>query len=119
MTNRAHRRGSVSVLIVVFLVIAQFASAEVRGIIEGESIDLRAEKNAAAAVVATVKPGESFSFDPDGKAEWCEVTLGAGKKGWLPFNRVRLFYDAKDLPKKDLVAFSQQRSSGRQPGEKN
>lgn len=117
MFNRAHGRRSVCFLIAFLLALAQFAPAEQRGTIEGDApAELRAEKNEAAEVVATIKPGEPFSFKTDEANEWVEVTLASAKTGWLALSRVRLFYDARDLPKKDPAGLSEIDEAARRLG---
>lgn len=109
MFNPAHRRKTSSLFLVIILALARLASAEQRGIVDAaaDPDELRAEKNATAPVAAAVKPGEPFSFKPEESNEWAEVTLASGKSGWLPLSRVRLFYDARDLPKKDPAGLSE------------
>jgi hypothetical protein len=116
MSNRAHGRRNVYFLVAFFLALAQLAPAEQRGIIEGAPAELRTEKNATAPVATTVNPGESFSFKPDETNEWVEVTLPAGKSGWLPLSRIRLFFDARDLPQKDPAGLSEIDEAARRLG---
>lgn len=41
-------------------------------------VNVRAEKSAEAAIIATVKPNEPFTFECEEKGEWCRVTLTSG-----------------------------------------
>ena len=108
MCNRAPGRRSLFHLITFSLAFAQFAPAEQRGVMSGPDADeLRTEKNATAPAVATVKPGESFSFEPEEDYEWGKVTLDSGKSGWLSLSRIRLFFDESDLPTKDPAGLSE------------
>jgi len=118
MLHFALSRGSFCHFLAFSLVCAQVVGAEQRGVIDGAAGpgDLRTEKNAAAPVVATVKPGEPFSFEQDESAEWVKVTLGADKSGWLPVSRVRLFFDKSDLPQKDLAGLSEIDEAARRLG---
>ena len=61
-------------------------------------VNLRAGKSADAAVIATVKTGEPFTFECENDAEWCKVTLTSGKSGWMHLSRIRLHFTEKDLP---------------------
>ena len=62
---------------------------------------MRAEKNADAAVIATVKTGEPFTFESENDADWCKVTLASGKSGWMQLNSIRLHFTEKDLPTRE------------------
>ena len=79
---------------------AQLALAERSGVIDDPSgsIDMRADKSADAAVIATVKAGEPFTFERENDADWCKVTLASGKSGWMHLSRIRLYFTEKDLP---------------------
>ena len=61
-------------------------------------VNVRAAKGADAAVIATVKTGEPFSFEWDKDADWYRVTLASGKTGWMHLSRIRLYFTEKDLP---------------------
>ena len=82
------------------LVFAPLAQAQRAGVINDPDgfVNLRAEKNAHAAVIATVKTGESFTFKCENDADWCKVTLTSGKSGWMHLSRIRLHFTEKDLP---------------------
>jgi hypothetical protein len=118
MCNRAPGWRSLFYLITFSSALTQFATAEQRGIISGAdaSGELRAEKSETAPDVATVKPGESFSFEPEADNEWGKVTLDSGKSGWLPLGRIRLFFDKSDLPKKDPAGLSEIDEAARSRG---
>jgi len=105
-------------LVAFSLALVRVAAGEQRGVIDAPAGpgELRAEKDAAAPVVATVKPGEPFSFEQDEDHEWGKVTLTSGKSGWLPLSRIRLFYDASDLPKKDPAGLSEIDEAARRLG---
>lgn len=91
-----------TILAVVAAASPPFATAGERGLIEGSAgVELRAGKRETAPVVATVQPGVPFSFEPDDTNAWAEVTLDAGKSGWVPLRLVRLFFDDAALPRKD------------------
>ena len=65
------------------------------------SVDVRAEKSADAAVIATVKTGEPFTFECENDADWCKVTLPSGKSGWMQLSSIRLHFTDKDLPTRE------------------
>ena len=65
------------------------------------SVDVRAEKSADAAVIATVKTGEPFTFESANDADWCKVTLASGKSGWMQLSRIRLHFTEKNLPSRE------------------
>ncbi len=92
--------------LIISLALTQVASAEQRGVVR-ESGALRTEQRATAPMVATVKPGASFSFEPEEGNEWAKVTLESGKSGWLPLGGIRLFFDESDLPEKDPTGSSE------------
>jgi hypothetical protein len=83
----------------VFL-FAPLAHAERAGVINDPDgfVNVRAEKSADAPVIATVKTGEAFTFERENDADWCKVTLGSGKSGWMHLSRIRLHFTEKDLP---------------------
>jgi hypothetical protein len=101
-------------LIVFALVTASVAAsvqAERAGVINNpySAVNVRAEKSEEAAVIATVKTGEPFTFAQEGDDDWCKVTLASGKSGWIPVSRVRLYFTEKDLPidEKDPAGLSE------------
>jgi hypothetical protein len=91
------------VLLACVLDFAPLAQAQRAGVIDDPagSVDVRAEKNADAAVIATVKTGEPFTFECENDAEWCKVTLASGKSGWMHLSSIRLHFTAKDLPSRE------------------
>ena len=107
------------VLLTCVLVFAPLAQAQRAGVIDDPagSVDVRAEKNADAAVIATVKTGEPLTFEREGDDDWCKVTLASGKSGWMHLSSIRLHFAEKDLPslKKDPAGESEidQFASGR------
>ena len=82
------------------LAFAPLAQAQRTGVIDDPDgfVDVRAEKSAEAAVIATVKTGEPFTFECENDTDWCKVTLRSGKSGWMHFSRIRLHFTDKDLP---------------------
>jgi hypothetical protein len=107
------------VLLTCVLVFAPLAQAQRVGVIDDPagSVNVRAEKSADAAVIATVKTGEPFTFVSENDSDWCKVTLASGKSGWMQLNSIRLHFTEKDLPRreKDPVGESEieQFASGR------
>lgn len=89
------------VLFAVSLV--RLAQAGDRGVIDDPDgyVNVRADKSAEAAVIATVKPNEPFTFTCEAKSEWCSVTLASRKSGWMHLSRIRLFFTEKDLPERE------------------
>jgi hypothetical protein len=78
---------------------AQSAEPESRGTLDDPNGgDLRAEQRSDAAVVAMLKAGEPFTYQCGTNAEWCQVTLASGKKGWIEQGRIRYYFTEKDLP---------------------
>ena len=79
---------------------ATLASAQRVGVIDDPDgfVNVRAGKSADAAVIATVKTGEPFTFKWDNDADWYKVTLASGKSGWMHLSRIRLYFTEKDLP---------------------
>jgi hypothetical protein len=79
------------------------AQAQRAGVINDPDgfVNVRAEKSADAAVIATVKTGEPFTFECENDAEWCKVTLASGKSGWMHLSRIRLHFIEKDLPTRE------------------
>jgi hypothetical protein len=77
------------------------AHAQDVGATSEPDIVLRAEQNANAPVVATVKSGEPFNYECEAKAEWCKVTLRSGESGWLERAAIRYYFTEKDLPETD------------------
>ena len=90
---------------------AQLVQAQRAAVIDDPagSVDVRADKNADAAVIATVKTGEPFTFECENGAEWCKVTLNSGKSGWMQLSSIRLHFTEKNLPslKKDPAGESE------------
>jgi hypothetical protein len=91
------------VLIACALVFAPLVQAQRTGVIDDPDgfVNVRAEKNADAAVIATVKTGEPFTFESGNDADWCKVTLASGKSGWMHISRIRLHFTEKDLPSRE------------------
>jgi hypothetical protein len=91
------------VLLACAFAFAPLAQAQRAGVIDDPdgSVDVRAEKNADAAVVATVKIGEPFSFESENGADWCKVTLASGKSGWMHLSNIRLHFTEKNLPSRE------------------
>jgi hypothetical protein len=86
-------------LFVCLVVSVQSAHAESQGVVDDPNgCELRAEQRADAPVVATLKPGERFTYECDEKAEWCKITLGSGTMGWIEQVRIRYHFTEKDLP---------------------
>ena len=88
------------VLFACVLAFAPLARAQRAGVINDPDgfVNVRAEKSADAAVIATVKTGEPFTFECENDADWCKVTLKSGKSGWMHLSRIRLHFTEKDLP---------------------
>jgi hypothetical protein len=88
------------VLLTCLFAFAPLVQAQRIGVINNPtgSVDVRAEKSAEAAVIATVKTGEPFTFEREGDDEWCKVTVASGKSGWMDLSRVRLYFTEKNLP---------------------
>lgn len=74
------------------------ASGQRRGVIDDPDgfTNLRAERDAKSAIVATVKREEVFTFVA-AEADWFKVTLGSGKKGYMHSSRIRLYATMADL----------------------
>jgi hypothetical protein len=91
------------VLLACVPVFAPLAQAQRAGVIDDPagSVDVRAEKSADAAVIATVKTGEPFIFESVNDADWCKVKLASGKSGWMQLNSIRLHFTEKDLPRRE------------------
>jgi hypothetical protein len=70
-----------------------------RGVIDDPSghVNVLADKRPDAAVIANVKTGERVSFECKEGDKWCKVTLRSGKSGWVPSNRIKLYFTIKDL----------------------
>src|SRR4029434_456222 len=87
------------VLLACLLVFAPLAEAQRAGVINDPDgfVHVRAEKSADAAVIATVKTGEPFTFERENDADWCKVTLASGKSGWMHLSRIRLYFTETDL----------------------
>src|SRR4030095_15664224 len=88
------------VLLACLLVFAPLAEAQRAGVINDPDalFKVRGEKSGDAAVIATVKTGEPFTFECENDADWCKVTLTSGKSGWMHLSRIRLHFTEKDLP---------------------
>ena len=91
------------VLLACAVAFAPLAQAQRAGVIDDPtgSVDVRAEKNADAAVIATVKTGEPFTFESENDADWCKVTLASGKSGWMHLSSIRLHFTEKDMPSRE------------------
>ena len=104
-------RHTVFAIAVVAGSVAPPAWAQQRGVINDPDgyVNVRAEKSADAAVIATVKTGEPFTFEREGDDQWCKVKLASGKSGWMHLSRVRLCFTEKDLPidEKDPAGLSE------------
>jgi hypothetical protein len=74
-----------------------------RGVVGGPAgaLELRSEPRKEAKPVATVKEGEVFEFEGIEDIDWCRVTLASGKSGFLPAERIRLFFTLEEIPEKD------------------
>ena len=72
-----------------------------RGVIDDPSgyVNVLADKQPDAAVIAKVKTGDPVSFECKVGGKWCRVTLRSGKSGWVPSNRIKLYFTIKDLRK--------------------
>jgi Bacterial SH3 domain len=73
-----------------------------RGVIDDPSgyVNVLADKQPDAAIIANVKTGERVSFECKEGDKWCRVTLRSGKSGWVPSNRIKLYFTIKDWPRK-------------------
>jgi Bacterial SH3 domain len=91
------------VLLTGVLAFPPLAQAQRAGVIDDPtgSVDVRAEKNADAAVIATVKNGEPFTFESENDADWYKVTLASGKSGWMHLSHIRLHFTEKNLPSRE------------------
>lgn len=65
------------------------------------ALELRSEPADQATTVATVKEGEVFEFEGIEDSDWSRVTLSTGKSGFLPTDRIRLFFTLDEIPEKD------------------
>lgn len=72
--------------------------AQDAGVTSEADVGLRAEQNANAPVVATVKRDEPFTYECESKATWCKVTFRSGESGWLERAAIRFHFTEKDLP---------------------
>jgi Bacterial SH3 domain len=90
-------------LLACVLPFAPLARAQRAGVINDPDgfVNVRAGKSADAAVIATVKTGEPFTFECENDAEWCKVALASGKSGWMHLSRIRLHFTEKDLPSRE------------------
>jgi len=104
-------RHTLIVLALLLGIVVESARAQRAGVIDDPAgyVNVRADKNEESEVIATVKPGEPFTFQRDGNEEWCKVTLASGKSGWIPLSAVRLHFTDKDLPidEKDPAGLSE------------
>src|SRR4030095_2716778 len=100
MSSRTRNRSTLHFVIAFTFVIAELGQAQRAGVIDNPtgSVDLLAEKSADAAVIATVKTGERFSFEWENDPDWYKVTLASGKSGWMQLSSIRLYFTEKDLP---------------------
>ena len=91
------------VLLACGFAFAPLVQAQRAGVIDdpASSVDVRAEKSADAAVIATVKTGEPFTFESANDADWCKVTLASGKSGSMQLSRIRLHFTEKNLPSRE------------------
>ena len=79
--------------------VARSAEAQQTGVVSDPgSVSLYAGKSTEAAVDATVKTGEPFSFEWEDDSDWYKVTLASGKSGWMQLSRIRLYFTERDLP---------------------
>lgn len=85
----------------VCLVLGPQTHAHDAGVTSEPDVGLRAEPNASAPVVATVKRDEPFAYECEANAAWCQVTLSSGQSGWLERAAIRDHYTEKDLPERD------------------
>lgn len=74
-----------------------------RGIVGAPAgaVELRSEPRNEAKLVATVKEGEVFEFEGIEVADWRRVTLATGQSGFLPAERIRLYFTLDEIPEKD------------------
>jgi len=74
-----------------------------RGVVSGPAgaLELRSEPRDLAPPVATVNEGEVFEFEGVENADWRRVTLASGQSGFLPVERIRLFFTLEEIPEKD------------------
>ena len=88
--------------LLIILASARLAAGQTRGVIEDPDgfVNVRADKNTDSTVIAKVKVGEPFTFERDGDADWCKVTLRSGKTGWMHYSRIRLHVTDADLSQK-------------------
>ena len=107
------------VFLACLLVFAPLAQAQRAGVIDDPtgSVDVRAEQNAEAAVIATVKNGEPFRFECENGADWCKVTLTSGKSGWMQISSIRLRFTEKNLPSLRKIRPENRRSTTSRMGE--
>jgi Bacterial SH3 domain len=87
----------------VFLGLTLFAFARDRGVIHDPDgyVNVRAQPNIDAAIVATVKNNQPFEFEaPKEVEEWLKVKLESGETGWMHGSRIVLYFEEKDLPVK-------------------
>src|SRR4030095_16101665 len=78
----------------VFLGLTLFAFARDRGVIHDPDgyVNVRAQPNIDAAIVATVKNNQPFEFEaPKEVEEWLKVKLESGETGWMHGSRIVLY----------------------------
>jgi Bacterial SH3 domain len=100
MFSRARGGSTLCLVIGCVFAFAPLAEAQGTGVINDPDgfVNVRAEKSADAAVIATVKASEPFTFECENGADWCKVTLASGKSGWMQRSTIRLHFTEKDLP---------------------
>jgi Bacterial SH3 domain len=93
-------RHTLIAIVLAVALVAMSAQAQRAGVISDSDglVSLYAGKSTEAAVVATVKTGEPFSFEWEDDSDWYKVTLASGKSGWMQLSRIRLYFTEKDLP---------------------
>ena len=101
------------VLFACLFAFAPLAQAQRAGVINDPAgfVDVRAEKNADAAVIATVKTGEPFTFESENDADWCKVTLASGKSGWMQLNSIRLYLPRRICQPAKKIRLANRRSN--------
>ncbi len=74
-----------------------------RGVVSAPagSLELRSEPRDPSPPVATLKEGEVFEFESADDPDWRRVTLASGQTGFLPAERIRLFFTLDEIPEKD------------------
>ncbi len=71
-----------------------------RGVIDDPDgyVNVRLGQSVDSEVIAKVKPGEMFTFESEGDADWCKVALASGQSGWMHASRIRLYFTEENLP---------------------